>query len=99
MHYNQIKRPRFKIFPRLSACIRFSNELFQKLFIISVAHKSDYRLNMNINLNAARYGQLALVLKHFLYKYNRYFTGLYICSASNGARNTVRLVAFHYLCF
>jgi hypothetical protein len=69
MHYNQIKRPRFKIFCRLYACIRFVNELFQKLFIISVAHKRDYGLNMNINLSAARYGQLVLVLKHFLNKY------------------------------
>jgi len=71
----QNKRLRFKIFYRLSACIRFANELFRKLFIISVANKIDYRLNMDINLNAARYGQLAIVLKHCLNKYNRCFTG------------------------
>ena len=56
---------------------------FQKLFIISVAHKIDYRLNMNINLNETRYGQLAIVLKHCLNKYNCCFTGFYIRSASN----------------
>jgi len=95
---NQIKRPRCKIICRLSSCFRFANELFQKLIIISVAHKRDCRLNMNINLNATRYGQLALVLKHFLNKYNRSFTGLYIRTASSGARNPMRLVVFHCLC-